>query len=1216
MDQLRDTTIATKHAITALDESLTRGDTDVICLDLEWDSHDRDVLPLSLMQVALQPRGGGPPQVHLFDAMKVPNFDTIQPENGRRSMQQIIVDPAVITVVHDGRQDALVLKKRRVGLIGSCFDTSIAHEILTGESQKSLDFVLSHWLGVPPEEDLQKIMKARMRQQHFWKARPFDPTTLRYAARDVKHLPALHEVLVQEATARGVLDEIVQRSAFPRKMPHEIRNEKLLATAIAFGQRLKADEALRARCNVKVLWNAAFLEWKEEERAQQRHWRGSASDVLGKMVRSFNTKAKCQRHGVLLVKLEGDLIILHDPSESAEERQATVAFVAARVQEERDAIEADKNGISVSALSFPETLPIGSTTSKPLVISNQSGGAIELKSIKCIKKSPHFSIDDPGAALGMLAQGAQKRLTVRCHPRGAGMLREVVSLTFGGGVAIGRFLEARAGDAALLDLLKPSAPFQRRRRAPPREPAHTLDIEPAPKLGAGAAADYGDLRQGPKLKFYDLDPRWERKLLPGGEACDVLEDGHARMAVLRGPDSGADAPLALSHYRSHFEKLLWSEELQLHADLTEFDFVQAGRGRATLLREGGLLWLTVPGLAENRPSVLKGDKVRVRRPNADNEKQRWEGVAERIERERVGLRFANRFAQMYAGEPVDVWFVLSRTGLRLFHQGLELAASRVGGVPALRAPLIFPEPQDIVRAALRPPRNLVPQPLFDRTLNAEQVTAVRNICGGAARRVPYVLFGPPGTGKTTTLVEAIMQCASKLNPKLPPYDKFRILVAAPTNTAADFIAQKLSRALSPRQMLRLVAYSRKPEGMHADVKARSNWDPAEGSFAMPALPELLQPCVVVATLVMAAKLHNAGVPRGHFDMVCIDEGGQAIEPEAVAGAAAMLDEGGQLVIAGDPKQLGPIIHHALAKRHGLAVSFLERLMARPIYQPTAPTGGTGPLRYDPLVITKLLDNYRSHPKLLELPNRLFYDGELRAKADPVIYTALERWEGLPTPKVPMLFDAICGKDEREASSPSWFNGDEAIAVLQHVKDLLAYRQSRLAPEDIGVITPYNKQVGRIQRALYGEPTVDLRGVKVGSTELFQGQERRVIILSTVRSNADFIDFDKKHNIGFLDNPKRFNVAITRAQCLLIVVGNPHVLAVDSTWRALIKHCVDNRAYRGEPPPNLGSDGDGPAAGGASTDMATVNLADVEELLGGVEASERMQQEGMEMPVHE
>ena len=109
---------------------------------------------------------------------------------------------------------------------------------------------------------------------------------------------------------------------------------------------------------------------------------------------------------------------------------------------------------------------------------------------------------------------------------------------------------------------------------------------------------------------------------------------------------------------------------------------------------------------------------------------------------------------------------------------------------------------------LAPPRNLVPQPLFDRTLNPEQVAAVRNICGGSARRVPYVLFGPPGTGKTTTLVEAIMQMATKLNPSMPPHDRFRILVATPTNTAADFICKKLSARLNRSQMLRLVAYSR------------------------------------------------------------------------------------------------------------------------------------------------------------------------------------------------------------------------------------------------------------------------------------------------------------------------------------------------------------------------------------------------------------------------
>ena len=266
------------------------------------------------------------------------------------------------------------------------------------------------------------------------------------------------------------------------------------------------------------------------------------------------------------------------------------------------------------------------------------------------------------------------------------------------------------------------------------------------------------------------------------------------------------------------------------------------------------------------------------------------------------------------------------------------------------------------------------------------------------------------------------------------------------------------------------------------------------------------------------------------------------------------------------------------------------------------------------MITKLLDNYRSHPKLLELPNRLFYDGELRACADPIVVNSLVRWEGLPTTGVPLIFHGIRGKDQREASSPSWFNNDEVTIVLSHVKDLLAFRQSRLTPHDIGVITPYNKQVGRINMALRQDADPDLRNVKVGSTELFQGQERRVILLSTVRSNADFIDFDKKHNIGFLDNPKRFNVAITRAQALLIVVGNPHVLASDPMWRALIKHCVDNGAYRGEPLPNLNGDGDGGGGGGSAS--GAVDIAEVEELLGGTEASERMQQEGMEMPVHE
>jgi len=87
---------------------------------------------------------------------------------------------------------------------------------------------------------------------------------------------------------------------------------------------------------------------------------------------------------------------------------------------------------------------------------------------------------------------------------------------------------------------------------------------------------------------------------------------------------------------------------------------------------------------------------------------------------------------------------------------------------------------------------------------------------------------------------------------------------------------------------------------------------------------------------------------------------------------------------------------------------------------------------------------------------------------------------------------------------------------------------------------------------------DLGDIKVGSTEMFQGQERQIIIISMVRSSLDFPGFDVKHNIGFLDNPKRFNVAVTRACSLLIIVGNPHVFIRDPHWGKLLKLCIDER----------------------------------------------------------
>ena len=153
----------------------------------------------------------------------------------------------------------------------------------------------------------------------------------------------------------------------------------------------------------------------------------------------------------------------------------------------------------------------------------------------------------------------------------------------------------------------------------------------------------------------------------------------------------------------------------------------------------------------------------------------------------------------------------------------------------------------------------------------------------------------------------------------------------------------------------------------------------------------------------------------------IDEAGQATEPETTAVVANLLNPArGQLVLAGDPKQLGPIIHADLAKKLRLDVSFLERLMMRAAYQKMGGVKGA----YDPNVLTKLIHNYRSHEAILTVPSTRFYDGELIPCADVMLRNSLVKWEHLPVPGVPLIFHGVAGKENREASSPSWFNSIE------------------------------------------------------------------------------------------------------------------------------------------------------------------------------------------------
>ncbi|XP_067023721.1 uncharacterized protein [Acropora muricata] len=164
-----------------------------------------------------------------------------------------------------------------------------------------------------------------------------------------------------------------------------------------------------------------------------------------------------------------------------------------------------------------------------------------------------------------------------------------------------------------------------------------------------------------------------------------------------------------------------------------------------------------------------------------------------------------------------------------------------------------------------------------------------------------------------------------------------------------------------------------------------------------------------------------------------------------------------------------------------------------------------------------------------------------------------------------FFLYLKGEDLREGNSPSWFNPVEAVQIVKYLQALKSSDKLSIKLNDVSIITPYRKRVEKTRLLL---ASVGLDEVKVGSVEEFQGQERLVIIISTVRSNASLVGSDVRHTIGFLSNPKRFNVAITRAQALVIVIGNPHVLCQDPYWCCLVQYCVVDDSYIGCDLPSL------------------------------------------------
>ncbi|XP_064477972.1 probable helicase with zinc finger domain isoform X2 [Ornithodoros turicata] len=428
--------------------------------------------------------------------------------------------------------------------------------------------------------------------------------------------------------------------------------------------------------------------------------------------------------------------------------------------------------------------------------------------------------------------------------------------------------------------------------------------------------------------------------------------------------------------------------------------------------------------------------------------------------------------------------------------------------------------------------------LLDSRLNVHQRRAIA--CITAPRNKPNIppvlIVGPFGTGKTFTLANAVLRV-------LQQDDEARVLVCTHSNSAADlYILEYLDKYVKDHPQarpLRIIYEYRKPNRVDPRLLPyclQTNASAYEGPwFRQPTTEEMEGYRVVITTLSSSRMLLNSGVRKGFFTHILIDEAAQVMESECIL-PIALADDSTRLVFAGDYMQINPHVYSVVARECGLQVSLLERL--NQLYPRTH------------CCRVLLQDNYRSHEILVRYTSESFYDSRLRSAGYRVSHSYFP----------PLTFFAARGSDL--VDDTSFFNNAEVREVCDQMYKVVEGWPKEWGPLDlskIAVVTPYYEQVSRIRAELR---RIGFSKVKVESVANVQGKEFRVVMLTTVRTRATCQQHQDASpvdlNFGFLSDSKLLNTAITRAQSLVVVVGDPITLcsigACRKHWEKLIRAC--------------------------------------------------------------